>query len=52
MGKERTVGFQRHCCGGLRDMGRALGQHWESRKSRDRLLVKSRKPGWVWCTCL
>lgn len=54
MGKERTAGerLTGTLLWGPRDMGRALGQHWESRKSRHCLLVESRNPGWVWRTCL
>jgi hypothetical protein len=54
MGKGKTVGewFPGTLLWGLRDMGRAVGQHWESRKGRGCLLVKSRNSGWVWCTCL
>lgn len=54
MGKESTIGewFLGTLLWGLREMGRALGQHWESRKSGDCLLVKSRNSCWVWCTGL
>lgn len=48
----RASGFQGHCYGALKGIGRALGQHWESKRSRDRLLAESRNSGWVWCTCL
>lgn len=44
-------GFQGHCCGDL-EIWAGLLADWESRKSRDCLLVEIRNPGWVWCTSL